>query len=86
MKPDTTNTVLNFALAVLILFGVWFAILTMWRVRDYRALSQQASFANNALTKIQALANDTAAYNQTKQDPVLTHLLQSISKPVAPAK
>ena len=69
MKSDTLNTFLNFVLAMLVLLGVVFALLTIFRVREYRAVSMQANFANNALTKIQALANDTAAYNQTKPDP-----------------
>ena len=86
MKSDSINTVLNLTLAVLVVMGVVFALLTIFRVREYRSVSMQANFANNALMKIQALANDTAAYNQTKQDPSLTRLLQSLQKPAAPAK
>jgi biopolymer transport protein ExbB/TolQ len=84
MKSDTLTTVLNFVLAALVLLGVVFALLTIIRVREYRALSLQANFANNALMRLQSLANDTAAYNQTKQDPGIARLLQSIqNKPAA---
>jgi hypothetical protein len=86
MKCDTTNTVLNFVLAVLVLLGVVFALLTIFRTRELRTLTQQAAFANNALMRVQSLANDTAAYNQSKQDPILTRALQSIQAKPASAK
>ena len=87
MKSDTITTVLNLVLAVFVVLGVAFALLTIFRVREFRTVQLQASFANNALMRVQALANDAAAYNQSKQDPNITRLLQSIqAKPAAPAK
>lgn len=84
MKNDTTTTVLNFVLAALVVLGVIFALLTMQRQREQRALTLQAAYANNALAKIQALANDTAAYNSQVRNPDLARLLQSIqAKPAA---
>jgi len=78
MKSDTTTLVLNFVLAVLVILGVLFAVLTMNRTRDLRTLSANASVANNALMRAQALANDTATYNATAKDPALTKILTAI--------
>jgi hypothetical protein len=78
MKSDTTTLVLNFVLAVLVILGVLFAVLTMNRQRDLRALSTNAAIANTALMKAQALANDTAAYNASAKSPELTRILASI--------
>jgi len=87
MKSDTLTTFLNFVLAGLVLLSVIFALMSIWRTRELRQLSMQANYANNALVKIQALANDTAAYNQTHQDPQLARLLQNIqAKPAVPTK
>jgi len=78
MKNDTTTTALNLVLAVLVVLGVVFALVSMQRTRELRALTLQVTFANNALTKIQSLANDTAAYNAQHNYPELTRLLQSV--------
>jgi hypothetical protein len=84
MKSDTTTTVLNFVLAALVILGVLFALLAMNRNRDLRTLSLNATIANSALTRAQALANDTAAYNASAKSPELAHILQSIQpKPAA---
>ena len=78
MKSDTTTLVLNFVLAVLVILGVLFAVLTMNRQRDLRALSSNAAIANNALLKAQSLANDTATYNATAKDAKLAAILTTI--------
>jgi hypothetical protein len=78
MKSDTTTTVLNFILAVLVILGVVFALLSMTRAREFKMLSTNATLANNALMRAQGLANDTAAYNASAKSPELTRLLQSI--------
>jgi len=84
MKNDTTTTVLNFVLAALVMLGVVFALLAMNRTRELRQLSLNATAANNALMRAQALANDTAAFNATAKNPELTRILQSIqTKPAA---
>ena len=61
MKSDSTTTVLNFILAMLVVLGVVFALLSMKRTRDFRILSANATLANSALMRAQGLANDTAA-------------------------
>ena len=83
MKSDTTTLVLNFVLAVLVILGVLFAVLTMNRTRDLRALTTNASIANNALLRAQSLANDTAAYNAQAKDPTLTRILTAIQPKTA---
>ena len=84
MKNDTTTTVLNFVLAALVMLGVVFALLAMNRTRELRQLSLNATAANSALMRAQALANDAAAFNATAKNPELTRILQSIqTKPAA---
>jgi hypothetical protein len=81
MKNDTTTTVLNFVLAVLVILGVAFALLTMNRTRELRTLSAAALQANNNLMRAQGLANDVLAYNATAKSPELTRILNSIQAP-----
>ena len=83
MKSDITTTVLNFILAMLVLLGVVFALLSMKRTRDFRMLSANATLANSALMRAQGLANDTAAFNAAAKSPELTRILQSIQPPTA---
>ena len=59
-------------------------LLSMSRQREFRQLSSNATLANNALLKVQGLANDATAYNQTAKNPELGRILQSIQpKPAA---
>lgn len=77
MKCETTNAVLTYVLGVFALLGVIFALQTIFRTREYRSLTMQAAVANNAFVRIQALANETQAYNQKNPSPELTRILQS---------
>lgn len=89
MKSDTTNIVLNFILAALVILGVVFALMTITRQRELRQISTNATLANAALVRAQGLANDAAAYNISAKSPELARILDSIqAKPVttAPAK
>ena len=83
MKSDTTTTILNFVLAVLVILGVVFALLAMNRTRELRQLSAYATIANNSMLRAQSLANDTAAYNATVKSPELTRILQSVQPKTA---
>ena len=76
MKCETTNTILTYVLGVLVLLGVIFALQTIFRTREYRSLTLQATQANNAFLRVQSLANDAVAYNQKNQSPELTRILQ----------
>lgn len=83
MKSDLTTTLLNFALAVLVILGVVFALLSITRQRELRQLTTNATIANSALMRAQGLANDTAAFNATAKSPELTRILQSIQPKTA---
>lgn len=83
MKSDTTSTVLNFILAVLVILGVVFALLSITRTRELRMLTANATIANSALMRAQGLANDTAAYNVAAKSPELTRILQSVQPKTA---
>jgi len=85
MKSDTTTTVLNFVLAALVMLGVVFALLAMYRTHELRNLTMNATLANNALMRAQGLANDTAAFNATAKSPELTRILQAV-QPKTPAR
>jgi len=78
MKCETMNTVLTYILGVLALLGVIFALQTIFRTREYRSLTIQATIANNAFVRVQSLANDAMAFNQKNPNPELTRILQSI--------
>lgn len=91
MKNDTTTTMLNFVLAVLVILGVVFALLTTHKVNKARAMQQpllQASQRFQAdLGRMQALLNDVIIYNKTANSPELAELIKSASTPQpAPAK
>jgi hypothetical protein len=84
MKNDTTTTVLNFVLAVMVILGVTFALMAMSKTRELRQLTLNATIANNTIMRAASLANDTAAYNVQAKSPELARILASIQpKPAA---
>jgi hypothetical protein len=84
MKNDLTTTILNLALAALVILGVLFAILTMMRTRELRQITANAAAANQTLVKAQSIVNDVVAYNAKANSPELTRILQSVQpKPAA---
>lgn len=87
MKNDTTTTVLNFVLAVLVILGVVFAWFDITRQRQLRYLSNTATTANNSIMRVNALVNDVAIYNNTAKAPELTRAIANLqSKAIASAK
>ncbi|MEI6194267.1 MAG: hypothetical protein WCS42_08045 [Verrucomicrobiota bacterium] len=86
MKCETTNTILTFVLGLLAIAGVIFALQTIFLTREFRALTVQATIANNSLMQVQALAQDVAAYNQKSPSPELTKLLSVAQATPAPVK
>lgn len=76
MKSDMTNTVLTFVLGVLAVLGVVFALQTMFLTRDLRNLQAEATQCQNALVRVQSLANESATYNQKTPSPELLRILQ----------
>ncbi len=84
MKSETTNTVLNFVLAVLVISGVFFALWTIQRTREFRALNPVAIQANAKLMMMQSFVNDVSAYNAQAKSPQIASMLQSLqAKPAA---
>ena len=87
MKNDTTTTLLNFVLAVLVILGVVFALMTMSRARELRQLSLGAAAANNNIMRLNALLNDVVTYNTSAKSPELNHAVALLQpKTIAPAK
>jgi hypothetical protein len=90
MKNDSTTTVLNFVLAALVILGVVFALLNIWRTRDLRHLqvTLQAQMQRSQVTaaKAQQLLSDTITFNATAKNPELAQIIQSATTPQTPAK
>jgi hypothetical protein len=85
MKNDSTTTFLNFVLAALVILGVLFALLSIYRVRDQRQDQTQLQNFQVAATKAQGLLNDAILYNSTAKNPEMAAIIQSVTGP-APAK
>jgi len=77
MKNDLTTTFLNFVLAALVILGVLFAVLSMKRTRDFRAVTPFAMQANTKAMMMQSLVSDVTAYNAQVKNPEIARLLQS---------
>ncbi len=82
MKNDTTTTVLNFVLAILVILGVLFALLAMNRTRNNRLIAPVAMQANAKAMMIQSLINDVNAYNAQAKSPEVNRILQSLQTSV----
>jgi hypothetical protein len=78
MKNDTTTTFLNFALVILVIAAVGFAVLAMNRTRDSRANAPLAVQANARAMMIQSLINDVNNYCAQTKSPEVTRMLQSL--------
>jgi hypothetical protein len=80
--------VLNFALVLLAVLGVVFAILTFTRTHELGMLKTQYNQSNAFLMRFQGLVNQVAAYNQGQKVPDrnLTGILQSIQPKGNPSK
>ncbi len=84
MKSETTNTVLNLVLAVLVFSGVFFALWTIQRTREFRELNQAAIQANAQVMFLQTFVSDVGAYNNQAKSPEIARLLQPfLTKPAA---
>jgi len=84
MKCETTNTILTFALGVLILLNVLFAVRTINGTREFRSLEMQAARDQAFLLQIQqiqAIGIDAKAYNDKNPNPELTRILQAAAQP-----
>jgi hypothetical protein len=90
MKNDTTTTVLNFVLAGLVILGVLFALLNIWRTRDLRhmqtALQIEMQRSQVTSARAQALLNDVISFNNTAKNPELAQIIKSAETPQPAAK
>jgi hypothetical protein len=90
MKNDTTTTLLNFVLAALVIFGVVFAIWSIWRTRDLRQLQTtlqvQMQRVQVSSARAQSLLNDVIVFNATAKNQELAQIIQSAQTPQPAAK
>lgn len=75
MKSGTTNIVLTWVLAVLLLAGVLFALQTIFRSRELRALQIQTFACQSTLQRLNVVLNEAVEYGKTHPDinKVLEH-------------
>lgn len=89
MKNDPIVTLLNFVLAVLVVLSVVFACFFLWRTHSARELQFRLQGEMQATQmgsmKVQALLNDTIAYNATAKNLELQQIIQSAQTPAQPA-
>jgi hypothetical protein len=90
MKNDTTTTVLNFVLAALVILGVTFALMNIWRTRDLRHMQAmlQTQMQRSQVTSVRAqqLLQDTITFNATAKNPELAQIIQAAQTPAPAAK
>jgi len=90
MKNDSTTTALNFVLAALVILGVVFALLSIWRMRDLRRIQPQVQVqlqqANIVTMRAQQLFAEIKAYNATAKSPELNQIIQSVESSQTVAK
>jgi hypothetical protein len=80
MKNDLTTTFLNFVLAMLVFLTVGFGMLTILREPKLAKNAEPVRQVQTRMTLIQALANETAAYNVTARSPELASSLQTLEQ------
>jgi hypothetical protein len=76
MKNDNITTALNLVLFVLVIFGVVFALQTIFRTRELRSLQMRATQANGYRMAVEALANDAVAYSKNNPNSDILRILQ----------
>ena len=90
MKNDSTTTALNFVLAALVILGVVFALLSIWRMRDLRRIQPQVQVqmqqAQVVTMRAQQLLQETIAFNATAKSPELNQIIQSVESSQTVAK
>lgn len=75
MKNDLMTTVLNFVLAALVLLSVIFTLLIVRFEPKIPQIANIAVQANGKMMQINALLNETAAYNAKAHSPELARIL-----------
>lgn len=80
MKNNLAAAFLNLALAGLVFLCIGFTLLVIWREPRVPVFAATALQDNNNLMKVNAILNDTAAYNATAKDPELARILNSVQQ------
>jgi hypothetical protein len=90
MKNDSTTTALNLILAALVFLGVLFALLSIWRMHNFRRLDPQVRVqlqqAQIVGMRAQQLLQETITYNETAKSPELAQIIKSAQTPPPAAK
>jgi hypothetical protein len=86
MKSDTTTTLLNMILAVLVVLGVVFTLMSMMRTRQLRNVQPMAMQASQKIMLIQSLAMDVNNYNQQAKSPEIARMLQTFQTQISAIK
>jgi hypothetical protein len=86
MKSDTTTTALNLILAALVILGVIFALLSIMRTRELRAITPVAMQVNSKMLMIQSLIGDVNNYNQQAKSPEVARMLQTLQTKISTIK
>ena len=90
MKNDSTTTFLNFVLAALVILGVLFALMSIWKGRDAQRERVQAQIqfeqSNARVQMANVLLNEVITYNAKANSPELNQIIRSVQTPQAPAK
>jgi len=82
MKSGTTNTVLTWVLAVIVLAGVYFALRSIFSQRQLRTLQAQIWACQSTISRVNLVLNEAAQYGKTHPD--IDHILQPFeAKPAA---
>jgi len=76
MKCDLTNAILTFVLCALVVTGAILTVQTINHARELNQLTAENLAINQNYARLQALANEVAAYNQKYPSPALTRILQ----------
>jgi len=74
MKCETLNTVLTFLLGVSVVFGVWFALRTVFHTRELRTLQSQMLTCQVNVNRLNLALNAAAQYGKTHPD--IEHIIQ----------
>lgn len=78
MKNESLNGILTVLLGAMVVLGVYFALKVVFITHESHQLQAQASQANIAILRTQAIFNEAQAYNQKHPDAELSRILQTL--------
>jgi len=84
MKCEVLNTVLTFLLGVSVVFGVLFALRTVFHTRELRTLQAQMLSCQVNVNRLNLTLNAAAQYGKTHPD--IEHIIQPFEPPKPAAR